>query len=94
MVREQLSKNPEAHVVCLDDAAKSAQQDCTQAAEPPLCIQIMNQVVMRSRIQGLDYLGFTEREMRLLASDPLFESLEPLMASDIRKALAEFDNSE
>ena len=63
-------------------------------AEPPLCIQIMNQVVMRSRIQGLDYLGFTEREMRLLNSDPLFESIDPAMAADIRKALAEFDNSE
>ena len=138
MVREQFSKDPEVHVVCPDDAAKPAQQDCTlaaaadieadeicsdadtqpvqqcsdsalnfmdedrslqdmdlrgsAAAEPPQCVQIIQQVVMRSRIQGLDYLGFTEREMRLLAADPMFDMIDPVMAADLRKALAEHDS--
>ena len=62
------------------------------AAEPPQCVQIIQQVVMRSRIQGLDYLGFTEREMRLLAADPMFDMIDPVMAADLRKALAENDS--
>ena len=73
---------------------------CSEAApssrltpsEIPQCMKIMQQVVMRSRIRGLDYLGFTEREMRLLAADPLFDRIDPAMAADLRKALAEHDS--
>ena len=168
MVRDQFSKNPEAHVVCPDDAAKHSgsapalpqsrhdgtapevrptdpgkrsadsevnstssearpastevsslseekeaapasksnqmQQEPNGTAAPvvtgeaaedeeiPQCMKIMQQVVMRSRIRGLDYLGFTEREMRLLAADPLFYMIDPVMAADLRKALAEHDS--
>ena len=55
-------------------------------------MQILEQVAMRSRIQGLDYLGFTEREMRLLIADPLFDVIEPEMAEEMRQALAEADS--
>ena len=58
----------------------------------PQCMRIMEQVTMRSRVQGLDYLGFTESEMRLLVADPLFDVIEPEMADDIRRELAEYDS--
>ena len=58
----------------------------------PQCMRIMEQVDMRSRKQGLDYLGFTESEMRFLASDPLFDVIEPEIAAEIRKQLAEYDS--
>ncbi len=58
----------------------------------PQCMRIMEQVAMRSRVQGLDYLGFTESEMRFLAEDPLFDVIDPEMAADIRKKLAEYDS--
>ena len=58
----------------------------------PQCMRILEQVAMRSRIQGLDYLGFTEREMRMLTADPLFDVIEPEMAEEMRKALAEVDS--
>ena len=59
--------------------------------EIPQCIRILEQVTMRSRIQGLDYLGFTEKEMRLLAFDPIFDDYQPEMAAEMRRALAEVD---
>ncbi len=61
--------------------------------EIPQCIRILEQVTMRSRIQGLDYLGFTEKEMRLLAFDPIFDDYQPEMAAEMRRALAEADSS-
>ncbi len=60
--------------------------------EIPQCIRILEQVTMRSRIQGLDYLGFTEKEMRLLAFDPIFDDYQPEMAAEMRRALAEVDS--
>ena len=60
--------------------------------EIPQCIRILEQVTMRSRIQGLDYLGFTEKEMRLLAFDPIFDDYQPEMAAEMRRALAEADS--
>ncbi len=59
----------------------------------PQCMRILEQVAMRSRIQGLNYLGFTEREMRMLTADPLFDVIEPEMAEEMRQALAETDSS-
>ena len=59
--------------------------------EIPQCIRILEQATMRSRIQGLDYLGFTEKEMRLLAFDPIFDDYQPEMAAEMRRALAEVD---
>ncbi len=58
----------------------------------PQCMRIMEQAAMRSRVQGLDYLGFTESEIRFLAEDPLFDVIDPEMAADIRKKLAEYDS--
>ena len=60
--------------------------------EIPQCIRILEQVTMRSRIRGLDYLGFTEKEMRLLAFDPIFDDFQPEMAAEMRRALAELDS--
>ena len=60
--------------------------------EIPQCVRILEQAAMRSRIQGLDYLGFTEKEMRLLAFDPIFDDYQPEMAAEMRKALAEMDS--
>ena len=60
--------------------------------EIPQCIRILEQVTMRSRIQGLDYLGFTEKEMRLLAFDTIFDDYQPEMAAEMRRALAEIDS--
>ena len=72
--------------------SEAAHSSLLTPSEIPQCVQIMQQVVMRSRIRGLDYLGFTEREMRLLAADPLFDVIDPAMAADLRKALAEHDS--
>ena len=60
--------------------------------EIPQCIRILEQVTMRSRIRGLDYLGFTEKEMRLLAFDPIFDDYQPEMAAEMRRALVEVDS--
>ena len=73
-------------------AAPAVAGEAAEDEEIPQCMKIMQQVVMRSRIRGLDYLGFTEREMRLLAADPLFDVIDPVMATDLRKALAEHDS--
>ena len=73
-------------------AAPAFSGEAAEDEEIPQCMKIMQQAVMRSRIRGLDYLGFTEREMRLLAADPLFDVIDPVMAADLRKALAEHDS--
>ncbi len=74
--------------------------NCSEAAdsspftstETPEFIKVLERVSMRSRLHHLDYLGFTEEEMRQLAADPGFAQFQPEMAADMRKALAEHDS--
>jgi hypothetical protein len=47
--------------------------------------------VQESRLHNLDYLPFTEKEMRFLAADPLFAEIEPRLAEQIRVALQKHD---
>ena len=60
--------------------------------EVPEFIKILERVSMRSLLHNLDYLGFTEAEMRQLAADPGFDEFQPEMAADIRRALEEHDS--
>ena len=60
--------------------------------EIPEFIRILERVTMRSRLHNLDYLGFTEAEMRQLAADPGFAEFQPEMSADIRRALEEHDS--
>lgn len=62
------------------------------AENVPECIRILEEAAFRSRVQNLDHLGFTEREMRQLTADPLFAQLQPQLAEDIRRALEEHDS--
>ena len=64
----------------------------TTEKEVPLCVQILQQAAFRSRLRNLDYLAFTEKEMRLLTADPLFYEIEPKMAAEMRQALEEHDS--
>ena len=57
--------------------------------EMPECVRILTMAMYRSRLHNLDYLPFSEKEMRFLAANPLFAEIEPRMAADIQKALAE-----
>ena len=70
-----------------DDAAETAEQ-----REMPECVRILTQVMYRSRLHNLDYLPFTEKEMRFLAADPFFAEIEPRLAEQIRIALEEHDS--
>ena len=60
--------------------------------EVPQCVRILQSAVIRSRLHNLDYIGFTEGEMRLLTADPLFAQLQPQMAADMKQALLEHDS--
>ena len=60
--------------------------------EIPEFIKILGRVTMRSRLRNLDYLGFTEWEMRQLAADPAFAEFNPQMAAEMRRALKEHDS--
>ena len=60
--------------------------------EPPEFIKILERVSMRSRLHNLDYLGFTETEMRQLVADPDFAQFQPEMAAEMRAALEEHDS--
>ena len=60
--------------------------------EVPQCVRILQNAMIRSRLHNLDYLGFTEGEMRLLTADPLFAQLQPQMAADMKQALLEHDS--
>ena len=60
--------------------------------EPPEFIKILEWVSMRSRLHNLDYLGFTETEMRQLVADPDFAQFQPEMAAEMRAALEEHDS--
>lgn len=68
------------------------------SAQPPLnmevpeFIKILERVSLRSRVHNLDYLAFTEEEMRQLTADPGFEQFQPQMAEEMRKALLEHDS--
>ena len=64
----------------------------TTEKEVPLCVRILQQAAFRSRLRNLDYLAFTEKEMRLLTADPLFYEIEPKMAAEMRQALVEHDS--
>ena len=64
----------------------------TTEKEVPLCVRILQQAAFRSRLRNLDYLAFTEKEMRLLTADPLFYEIEPKMAAEMRQALEEHDS--
>ena len=59
--------------------------------EMPECVRILTMVMYRSRLHNLDYLPFTEKEMRFLAADPLFAEIEPRLAEQIRVALQKHD---
>ena len=59
------------------------------SSEIPEFIRILERVTLRSRLQNLDYLGFTEEEMRQLLEDPGFTRFQPQMADEMRKALDE-----
>ena len=69
------------------DGAGTAEQ-----REMPECVRILTQVMYRSRLHNLDYLPFTEKEMRFLAADPFFAEIEPRLAEQIRIALEEHDS--
>ena len=60
--------------------------------EVPQCVRILQNAMIRSRLHNLDYIGFTEGEMRLLTADPLFAQLQPQMAADMKQALLEHDS--
>ena len=62
---------------------------CSDEKLPP-CLEIMKRVVERSRETDDDSLTFTIEEMEFLAKDPLFASIDPAMASEIRKILDEW----
>ncbi|MBQ6343334.1 MAG: hypothetical protein IJI41_09445 [Anaerolineaceae bacterium] len=57
--------------------------------EIPEFVRILERVTLRSRLQNLDYLGFTEEEMTQLLADPGFTRFQPQMAAEMRKALDE-----
>ena len=59
--------------------------------EMPECVRILTMAMYRSRLHNLDYLPFTEKEMRFLAADPLFAEIEPRLAEQIRVALQKHD---
>ncbi|MBQ6342040.1 MAG: hypothetical protein IJI41_02825 [Anaerolineaceae bacterium] len=60
--------------------------------EIPEFIRILERVTLRSRLHNLDYLGFTEEEMRQLTADPAFARFQPQMAAEMQRALEEFDS--
>ena len=66
-------------------------KDREVSQQVPNFIKILRRVVMRSRQNNLDYLGFTEEEMRQLNTDPEFARFQPELAAEIRKALEEHD---
>ena len=83
-----------------DDPDGGAETDCESIdpdggaeteREMPECVRILTMVMYRSRLHNLDYLPFTEKEMRFLAADPLFAEIEPRLAEKIRIALEEHD---
>ena len=74
------------------NCSEAADSSLLTPSELPEFIKILERVSMRSRLHNLDYLGFTETEMRQLAADPGFAQFQPEMAAEMRKALAEHDS--
>ena len=107
MKNEELSSDPvtanedsnqQTAVSCqqADVSSQQTGQMCAPSSmseiEIPEFIRILERVTRRSRLHNLDYLGFTEAEMRQLAADPGFAEFQPEMAADIRRALEEHDS--
>jgi hypothetical protein len=57
------------------------------APELPECVRIMQNVIERSAENENGSLIFTVEEMYYLASDPLFEKIDPKLYAEIKKAL-------
>ena len=74
------------------NCSEAADSSLLTPSELPEFIKILERVSMRSRLHNLDYLGFTETEMRQLAADPGFAQFQPEMAAEMRKALSEHDS--
>ena len=67
-------------------------KDREVSQQVPNFIKILRRVVMRSRQNNLDYLGFTEEEMMQLNADPGFARFQPELAAEIRKAYEVHDS--
>ena len=67
-------------------------KDREVSQQVPNFIKILRRVVMRSRQSNLNYLGFTEEEMRQLNDDPGFARFQPELAAEIRKAYEGHDS--
>ena len=74
------------------NCSEAADSSLLTPSEPPEFIKILERVSLRSRLHNLDYLGFTETEMRQLAADPGFTQFQPEMAAEMRIALEEHDS--
>ena len=76
-------------------AEAGTQQPSSEAQQPdtevPETIQILQNVMERSKDDEEGALSFTVEEMRTLAGDPVFAEMMPGLAADIRKALIKYD---
>ena len=92
-IRNQKSdENEDGRMKNEEMAAENEEVILPAEEEVPQCVRILQNAMIRSRLHNLDYIGFTEGEMRLLTADPLFAQLQPQMAADMKQALLEHDS--